>query len=70
MKKINVLKLSIFSLLFTALIPIGIMAQDGDDRSKLQTDADNAKAEFIKADGLLQNLFDKSVGYVIFPNVG
>jgi lipid-binding SYLF domain-containing protein len=70
MKKINALKLSIFSLLFTALIPIGIMAQDGDDRSKLQTDAENAKAEFIKADALLKNLFDKSAGYVIFPNVG
>jgi lipid-binding SYLF domain-containing protein len=70
MKKINVLKMSIFSLLFTALLPAGIMAQDEDDRSKLQNDALNAKAEFIKSDGLLQNLFDKSAGYVIFPNVG
>jgi lipid-binding SYLF domain-containing protein len=70
MKKINVLKMSIFSLLFTALLPAGIMAQDDDDHGKLKTDADNAKAEFIKADGLLQNLFDKSAGYAIFPNVG
>src|ERR1700754_2511082 len=70
MKKINVLKLSIFSLLFTALLPVGVTAQDEDDHSKLKTDADNAKAAFIQSDGLLQNLFDKSVGYVIFPNVG
>lgn len=70
MKKINVLKLSIFSLLFTALLPVGVMAQDDDDHSKLKTDADNAKTAFIQSDGLLQNLFDKSVGYVIFPNVG
>jgi lipid-binding SYLF domain-containing protein len=70
MKTMNVLKMSIFSLLFTALMPVGIMAQDDDDKSKLQGDADNAKAEFIKSDGLMQSLFDKSAGYVIFPNVG
>ena len=66
MKKFNVLKMSVLSLLFTALLPTGIMAQD----EKLKTDADNAKAEFVKSDGLLQNLFDNSAGYVIFPNVG
>jgi lipid-binding SYLF domain-containing protein len=70
MKKINVLKMSFFSLLFTALLPAGIKAQDDDDHSKLKADADNARAEFVKSDGLLQNLFDKSAGYVIFPNVG
>jgi lipid-binding SYLF domain-containing protein len=70
MKKINVLKMSIFSLLFTALLPAGVMAQDDDDRSKLLNNANTAKAEFIKTDPLLQNLFDKSAGYVIFPNVG
>lgn len=70
MKKINMLKISIFSLLLTALVPSVTIAQDDDDRSKLQANADNAKAEFIKSDGLMQNLFDKSAGYVIFPNVG
>lgn len=70
MKKIHVLKMSFFSLLFTALLPAGIKAQDDDDRDKLLNDANNAKSEFIKSDGLLQNLFDKSAGYVIFPNVG
>ncbi len=70
MKKMNMLKIALFSLLITALIPATLKAQDDDDRSKLQTDANNAKAEFIKTDGLMQNLFDKSYGYVIFPNVG
>jgi len=70
MKKMNVLKMSAFSLLLTALLPGALNAQDGDDRTKLQNDANNAKAEFIKSDGLMQNLFDKSYGYVIFPNVG
>lgn len=69
MKKINALKISIFSLLFTALVPATLLAQD-DDRTKLMSDAENAKAEFIKSDALLQSLFDKSAGYVIFPNVG
>jgi lipid-binding SYLF domain-containing protein len=68
MKKMNLLKMSVFSLLFTALLPATMVAQDED--SKIQTDANNARAEFIKSDGLLQNLFDKSYGYVIFPNVG
>jgi lipid-binding SYLF domain-containing protein len=70
MKKINVLKMTIFSLLLTALLPSAIMAQDDDDRNKLMNNVATAKAEFIKSDGLMQNLFDKSYGYVIFPNVG
>ena len=28
------------------------------------------KQDFIKADALMQTLFDNSYGYVIFPNVG
>lgn len=69
MKKMNVLKMSVFSLLFTALLPATIMAQD-DDHNKLQADANKGRAKFIESDGLMQNLFDKSYGYVIFPNVG
>lgn len=69
MKKMNVLKMSVFSLLFTALLPATMLAQD-DDHNKLQADANNGRAKFIESDGLMQNLFDKSYGYVIFPNVG
>jgi lipid-binding SYLF domain-containing protein len=69
MKKMNVLKMSVFSLLFTALLPATMVAQD-DDHNKLQGDANNARSKFIESDGLMQNLFDKSYGYVIFPNVG
>lgn len=70
MKKLNVVKLSIFSLLLTALMPAGIMAQDDDDKDELLSDANKAREEFIKSDPLMKNLFDNSVGYVIFPNVG
>ena len=70
MKKTSMIRLSIFSLIFTALIsPATVRAQDSDD-SKLMTDSKEAKAEFIKADGLMKNLFDDAYGYVIFPNVG
>ncbi|MBC7874528.1 MAG: hypothetical protein H7Y01_11055 [Ferruginibacter sp.] len=37
---------------------------------KLAADSEEAKAEFIRVDGLMQSLFDNSYGYVIFPNVG
>lgn len=69
MKKMNLLKMSVFSLLITALLPATMVAQD-DDHHKLQADANNARAGFIESDGLMQNLFDNSYGYVIFPNVG
>jgi lipid-binding SYLF domain-containing protein len=69
MKKLSVLKLTIFSLLLMAVIPGRIMAQD-DDKDKLISDANKAKEEFMKTDALMKNLFDNSVGYVIFPNVG
>jgi lipid-binding SYLF domain-containing protein len=69
MKKFNVLKLSIFSLLLTSLLPVGLRAQD-DDKQKLLNDANHARDEFIKTDPIMKNLFDNAVGYVIFPNVG
>jgi lipid-binding SYLF domain-containing protein len=47
-----------------------IVAQNEEKDDKIVADAKEAKAEFIKGDGLMQNLFDNSYGYVIFPNVG
>lgn len=45
-------------------------AQKSVKDDKIVTDAKEARTEFIKADGLMQGLFDNSYGYVIFPNVG
>lgn len=70
MKKVNVLKLSIFSMLLTAFMPVALKAQDNDEKEKLLNDVNKARDEFIKTDSLMKNLFDNSVGYVIFPNVG
>jgi len=49
-------------------MPLSLLAQDKD--AKLMDDSKNAKANFIKTDSLMQHLFENSVGYVIFPNVG
>jgi lipid-binding SYLF domain-containing protein len=45
-------------------------AQKEKDDDKVIADALVAKQDFIKADALMQTLFDNSYGYVIFPNVG
>lgn len=61
---------------FQAMIGMGLMllcvtsfAQTKDD-TKIMNDADQAKGTLLKADPALQNFFDNSAGYVIFPNVG
>jgi lipid-binding SYLF domain-containing protein len=66
MKKYYKLQLLLFSLLFIGFASI---AQEDKDE-KIIADAAEAKADFIKADGLMSNLFSKAYGYAIFPNVG
>ena len=63
--------LIVLFFLFGALVmnsPIKAQSEEKDD--KVIADAKVAKAAFIKADGLMQSLFDNSYAYVIFPNVG
>lgn len=50
------------------LLPMLLMSQTKEQR--IVEDSKKAKAAFIKADGLIKNLFENSYGYVIFPNVG
>jgi lipid-binding SYLF domain-containing protein len=50
-------------------MPAYVFAQDSKE-NKLIEESKNAKAAFTKTDKLMQNLFDNSSGYVIFPNVG
>ena len=59
------------AILFFAVSLIG-MAAIGQSKKDKQviTDANKAKAAFIRVDGLLKNLFTNAYGYVIFPNVG
>jgi len=62
--------LTILFLLAGLFMNISIHAQKDEKDNKIVADAKVAKADFIKADGLMQHLFDNSYGYVIFPNVG
>jgi lipid-binding SYLF domain-containing protein len=47
-----------------------IQAQTSSKDQKIVEDAKTAKAEFIKSDGLMANLFNNAYAYVILPNVG
>jgi len=70
MKK-NAITLIIRSLLFSLVLLFAnsANAQSSKDKELIQ-DCDSAKAEFIKTDALLSNVFQSATGYVIFPNVG
>jgi lipid-binding SYLF domain-containing protein len=69
MKKINVIRAGVFFLLASVIGSTQLSAQDSK-ANKLIADSRDAKAEFIRKDDLMRNLFDRSPGYVIFPNVG
>jgi len=56
-------------LVISLVLPSFLFAQDSRD-SKLIDDSKYARDQFIKSDGLMQSLFNNSVGYAIFPNVG
>lgn len=60
--------ISIAIVLFAGLLlPLILKSQD---KEEIISDSKKAKAEFIKADKLMESLFDHSYGYAIFPNVG
>jgi lipid-binding SYLF domain-containing protein len=64
------IQLSAITLILSGVIfPQHAFSQTDKD-NKLLSDCQYAKSEFVKTDNLMQNLFDKSYGYVIFPNVG
>ncbi len=59
------------TIALTAILFMGTvgMAQNKKDH-KIMADAIKAKAKLIEAYSGLERFFDKSAGYVIFPNVG
>lgn len=68
MKKNRVIPGAAMFLLLVTL-STSLFAQ-GAKENKLIADCHVAKSGFIKSDGLMQSLFDKSYAYVIFPNIG
>jgi len=60
---------------FIVLVSMFIMsnpieAQTSKKEKRLVEDCVEAKEDFIETDGLMEGLFNKAYGYVIFPNVG
>ncbi|MBM3415634.1 MAG: hypothetical protein FJY20_04130 [Bacteroidetes bacterium] len=52
------------------LIAFSVSAQLSSKDRKMVDDARQAREEFIKADGLMRNLFNNAYAYAILPNVG
>ena len=70
MKILRSFPLTASFLTLALFVSFSAIAQKSKDDQKVVADANTAKADFIKSDGLMQSLFDKAAGYVIFPNVG
>jgi lipid-binding SYLF domain-containing protein len=70
MKKYNI-TLIMQSMLLSAVMFFTNSARAQSDKEKsLMEDCNTAKAEFIKTDALMSQLFESAAGYVMFPNVG
>ena len=52
------------------ILTLTASAQLSTKDKKIVDDSKAAKEEFIKADGLMKNLFNNAYAYVILPNVG
>ena len=61
---------TLLAIITTIVMPVYLFGQQDAKDNKLIDDSKYAKGQFIKTDKLMANLFDKSSGYVIFPNVG
>ncbi len=70
MKKSNFFRIINLGILVSGLAIGGAASAQSGKEQKIIADASDAKAEFIRVDGLLNNLFRNAYGYVIFPNVG
>jgi lipid-binding SYLF domain-containing protein len=69
----NLLNLFLRATLLVVIVfvmPLVSFSQSDSKKEKIEEDANEAKAEFIKTDPKMENLFFEAYGYVIFPNVG
>ena len=69
-KNLNTLLQRTFLLAAVFVLAINAFGQSDAKKEEIVADAKVAKAEFIKADPKMANLFTKAYGYAIFPNVG
>jgi lipid-binding SYLF domain-containing protein len=70
MKKHFVITLAQSILIFSALLIVNVAVAQSSKDKKIMVDCDTAKAEFLRTDGLLKNVFAGAYGYAILPNVG
>jgi lipid-binding SYLF domain-containing protein len=69
MKKNKFIKLVIIAL-SVFMLPLGMKAQNNNEKEKLMSESKKTKANFIKTDPNMSALFASSKGYVIFPKNG
>lgn len=70
MKKISKVLKTVFLFVATMLFAVSITQANGPKNNRIIRDCKKAKAAFVKEDKLMQDLFDNSYAYVIFPNAG
>ena len=70
MKKYLSITLLQFIMIFSSLLIGNVSVAQSDKDKKIMVDCDSAKAEFLRTDALLKNVFAGAYGYVILPNVG
>jgi lipid-binding SYLF domain-containing protein len=70
MKRLKSFPLTFSFLMLALFMNVTTQAQKEEKDDKIIADAKVAKEDFIKADALMQSLFNNAYGYVIFPNVG
>jgi lipid-binding SYLF domain-containing protein len=69
MKRHNLVRL-VLLVLSIFILPLGMKAQDEKEKEKLMSESKDAKADFLKKDPSIRDLFGSSYGYVIFPRNG
>jgi lipid-binding SYLF domain-containing protein len=70
MKNKQIFRMMMIPFLLAGLF-LSVPGFSQDSKAKeLIEDSKKAQAEFVKADSLMQSLFNDSYGYVIFPNIG
>jgi len=57
-------------MIFSALLIANVAIAQSDKDKKIMVDCDSAKAEFLRTDPLMKNLFAGAYGYSILPNIG
>jgi len=70
MKKHLLISLAQAVLIFAALLIANPASAQSSKEKKIIVDCDSAKAEFLRTDPLLKNVFDAAYGYLILPNIG